>query len=273
MAPTARVLSSVAVALVTVATLSSCLTQPGGGADTGVGVPTVLADKDPDAVRVAVIGDSILAPDCYGCSLVNPSLGGAEEIRPQLDGDPHIDLVRYDAVYGTTMLSHSGIAAALALHPDEMVIDLYPNDALQIGDGNETLLAARARVTGIADAARDAGVRCLNWITYQTAGTHDGVWGLLPVAPAMAVQLRDEVRRLADTRSDVAVIDFGAEVDVSIHQGQPVLDPRDFVHYLPVVSVMLGQRIRAAVRDGRCADDPDESAPTSPATAADPPTG
>ena len=238
-------------ALVILLVITSCTTTGRPGA----AVNSAVVPKNRDAVWVALVGDSILADDCYTCSaLVVPSLGGGEEIRPVLDADPRIFLVDYDARYGATTAGHTGYEAALQVHPDELVIDLYPNDAAQIAAGHASLAQTKARILTMVDEARDAGVDCLDWVTYQTAATYLGPWELLPGWATNNRLLRDFIVDLAATRPELEVIDFGGEVDSLMTHGTSVMDGRDWVHYGNSASSLLAQRIHDRVLDGRCSD-------------------
>lgn len=261
-------------AFVVLVALTAC-TAIGSAGVSGSGTATSIPPKDTDAVWVAVIGDSILADDCYTCSaVVVPSLGGGEEIRPVLEVDPHIVLVDYDARYGATAADHGGYEAALRASPDELVVDLYPNDAAQIATGRTMLAQTEARIVTMVDEARDAGVDCLDWVTYQSAAAHLGAWELVPGWAADTRLLRDFIVGLAATRPELEVLDFGGEADDLMAHGTAMMDSRDWVHYRTSASSLLAQRIRERVLDGRCSDatPPPTTTTTQAATTSEAPT-
>jgi hypothetical protein len=262
--------SVTAAVTLSVAAVAAC--TPSTGPPTGVG-PTVAVTKAPDAVRVAVVGDSLLAPDCYGCSpFVVPTYGGAEEVRPVLDGDPNVDLISYSGVATTTLASHPDLARAIAMAPQELIIDLHVNDAFQVALGTTSLATVKAAIDRVLDDAAAAGVECVRWISYPTRWAGLGVWSYTPGARNAFLALAAHVRAAVAARPGrAAMIEWGPMAEQISEQGVAVIDPRDNLHYLNTIAPTFGEYIRRSIGSAGCGDPIPEPTTTTTTTTVVPP--
>jgi lysophospholipase L1-like esterase len=136
--------------------------------------------------RVALVGDSIT-------NIVGPQL--------QAEGRHDWQVEATDGVTAPEMVERAQLLAATA--PEQVVVNLGTNDALQQKSVDEAIAAIGAMVDAFGSA------RCVHLVTISTRLPS---FGQTPPAPETAERINDWIRATADEREQVRVVAWDEEV-------------------------------------------------------------
>lgn len=136
-------------------------------------------------------------------ALVGDSIGNQVAPLLQDDSDHRWTFAVQDGRRAVGMVEEAEVVAGSAI--TEAVVELGTNDVLQQVPVPETT-AALGR---IVDALAGGGARCIHLVTVSTLLP---TFGRQPAADDAAQQLNDWMRRTADERDDVALVDWDGEL-------------------------------------------------------------